>query len=121
MDLHYATLDGFRFEVVEQFSKIAGIELDEVVAAIGLSKAILKKRQVSGRLSRHESDKVYRLVRLYEEALRLFEGDGNATQSWLRSPAVALAGDAPARFIRTTAEFEAALDLIGQLENGVVV
>lgn len=121
MDLHYATLEGFRFEVIEHLSKMAGVELNEVVAAIGLSNAILKKRQVSGRLTPHESDKVYRLVRLYEETLRLFEGDGNAARSWLRSTAVALGGEAPARYIRTTSEFEAALDLIGQLENGVVV
>lgn len=119
--LHRATLEGFPAAVVGRCAKITGIDQSELVAAIGLSTRLWKKRQDAGRLNSRESDNVYRLLRIWDEAWQLFEGDTAAARRWVLSPALGLDDARPVDFARTSAEFDCVLDLIGRLETGQVV
>lgn len=118
MALHRATLDGFPASVVTQCAEITGIDSDELRLTLCLSTTLWKKRLATGRLTCPESDRLYRLLRIWEDADQLFEGDANATRQWLLSPALGLGNERPIDFVRTTAEFECVLDHIGRLDTG---
>jgi putative toxin-antitoxin system antitoxin component (TIGR02293 family) len=56
-----------------------------------------------------------------EAAESLFEGDRGKALEWLNKPARALGGNPPATFLTTAVGAQAVIDLIGQIEHGVVV
>lgn len=103
---------------------------DELVRSTGLDRAeaadvaripirTLSRRQHQGRLDPDESDRVLRLSRIVELAMQLFDGDGEATEAWLRAPRAALGGQRPLWCARTDVGAQQVERLIGRLEHGV--
>jgi len=88
--------------------------------AIGIAPATLKRRREAGHLNQAESDRVYRLTRLYQQAIHLFEGDSAMARDWLEQPAKALGGRTPMAYMETEAGADEVEDLIGRLEHGVI-
>jgi len=80
----------------------------------------LERRAKKGRFTTQESDRLYRLAQVFEAVQSLFEGDTEAARRWLYEPAKALGGRRPIDMIKTSAEARMVLDLIGQIEHGVV-
>jgi putative toxin-antitoxin system antitoxin component (TIGR02293 family) len=52
-------------------------------------------------------------------ALQLFEGNLQETRSWLTTPHMALAGEAPLAFAKTGVGAREVEHLIGRLEHGI--
>jgi putative toxin-antitoxin system antitoxin component (TIGR02293 family) len=112
---------GFPVDVVERLVAASGINQDDVLAVAGVSRALWRKRRAAGTLSCQESDRLYRLIRVFEQACHLFEGDTVAARRWLLSPALGLGDARPLDYLGTSAEFQCVLDLISRLETGELV
>lgn len=86
--------------------------------AIQVSTAKLRNRVKAGRFNASESDRLIALVIVYQEAIALFEGDAEAANKWMDSPAPRLDSKRPLEMLGTRVETAAVLDLIGRLERG---
>ncbi|WP_242281313.1 antitoxin Xre/MbcA/ParS toxin-binding domain-containing protein [Pantoea deleyi] len=60
------------------------------------------------------------LIRVLTAASKLFRDDRSRLVDWLETPAKALGGRKPAELTTTVAGAEAVINLIGQLEHGVI-
>lgn len=91
---------------------------DELAIWLGLSRATLHRRKKSGQLDASESERLIRVARLMARATEVFESEESA-RSWLRRPALALAGESPLGFADTEIGAREVEFLLGRLEHGV--
>ena len=93
----------------------------ELATAAGASPRTLARRRQTGRLAPAESDRLYRLARLFERAVETFDttGDRAAAEDdarrWFHLPQWGLGGATPLDYARTDPgahEVEALLDRI---------
>lgn len=119
--LHDALHKGLSFSVYGKLAELTGLEKKDLAKCASIAPSTLQRRAKAGRFNQQESDRLYRLVELLGAAAELFEGDLDAAREWLHKPALGLGGRRPVDMLATTAETEAAMDLIGRLEHGVLV
>ena len=63
-DMREAIREGFPPAVVGELVRASGLTLKELASALDLSARSLQRRRRSGRLARHESDRLYRFARI---------------------------------------------------------
>jgi putative toxin-antitoxin system antitoxin component (TIGR02293 family) len=94
------------------------LPMERLVPLLGLSKATMHRRRISGRLDPSESDKVVRFARLLGLAVRTLESIENA-RAWLTSPQLGLGGAVPLEYAETEVGAREVEDLLGRIEYGV--
>ncbi len=117
-ELHRRLHQGFEYKFSIDLLKHLQITQKEFYAILNFAPATIKRRK-GGRFTTEESDRLYRLAEIFSAAIELFEGDENKARRWLNHPVKGLGGERPVDMAITSAETEAALDLIGRLEHGV--
>lgn len=115
-----AVQEGFPVAVLQKLADELDAPQKVVLLALGIAPATLKRRRESGHLNRTESDRVYRLTSIFQQAIQLFEGDETMAREWLEQPAKALGGRPPLAYLDTEAGANEVEDLIGRLEHGVI-
>ena len=96
----------------------AAVSQQAVYAVVGSARTLQRKRQRDTRLSRDESDRLARLVRLIaraEEAL----GSREKALRWLAKPNRALEGASPISLLASDAGALAVERVLGRIEHGV--
>ncbi|WP_223616279.1 antitoxin Xre-like helix-turn-helix domain-containing protein [Pseudomonas sp. BF-B-30] len=119
--LHDLVREGLPFEYLERIASLLQVQRGVVSKAICMSPTTMARRAKAGRFDTVESDRLVALVVLFDEALSLFENDKTAATEWMSSPVRGLGSKRPIDMLRTRVETKAVLDLIGQLERGVLV
>ena len=67
------------------------VPMEKLVPMLGISKATLHRRKISGKLDAAESDRVVRYARLLGRAVTVLSSEESARQ-WLQAPQIALEG-----------------------------
>ena len=116
-DLRDAIRQGFRPAVVEELMRASGLTLKELAAALDLSPRSLQRRRSSGRLARHESDRLYRLARIVAIANE-YLGSRERALRWLKHPNRALGGVAPVAAIDTELGARQVEGILGRIAYG---
>jgi putative toxin-antitoxin system antitoxin component (TIGR02293 family) len=99
---------------------LLGLSVEELARRVNISVATLSRRRRSGKaLDCSHSDRIIRFARLYRLAFDLYDGNQEASRSWLTKPARALDGQTPLNFADTEAGAHEVENLIGRLEHGV--
>jgi len=111
--------NGLAFSALESLSSIVGLPLPELAAHVGIPLRTLARRKSAGKLSMEESERVVRLVNLYEKAAELFNGDVVSARGWMSQPKKALGGDSPLDYAGTELGAREVENLIGRLQHGV--
>ena len=111
---------GFRFRLLETFAERMAMSMTTVCAWVGIPARTLERRRKEGALKPFESDRLLTTARIAGQALRLFEGDVDATKRWLTAPLAALGGASPMEFSSTEFGAREVEHLIGRLEHGVI-
>lgn len=109
---------GLAVEELECLRQSLDLPMERLVPLLGLSKATMHRRKLSGRLDPSESDKVVRFARLLGLAVRTLESIENA-RAWLASPQVGLGGAIPLEYAGTEVGAREVEDLLGRIEYGV--
>ena len=93
--------------------------ISSVAVLIGMS-AKTAKRQVAQRcvLNRNESERMVRLIRVYDKAVGTFESHENA-RKWLARPLSCLNGKSPLELVGSEPGARAIEQALGRLEHGV--
>lgn len=114
---------GFSLAALERIQRYLGLEGPELAVIIGTSPRTLARRRRSGRLGPGESDRLYRLARLFELAVEVFgEGDLAITEArqWFHTPQWGLGDRTPLSYVRTETGAREVEKLLNRIDYGVL-
>lgn len=110
---------GFAFSELLRFQRASALPLDKIARYARIAPRTLTRRQSRGRLNSDESERLLRIVSVFEKAAGLFDGDLEATRQWLDTPQRGLGGETPLEFATMEVGARQVEDLIVRLEHGV--
>ena len=110
--------EGFPAALASETCEAMGLSQKEMADFLGVSPRTLERRLVKGTLTPSESDRVYRLIRLFKQAEKTL-GSPEDAQSWLKSPQMRLSGRVPLEIARYEAGSREVEDLLGRIRHGI--
>lgn len=103
------------FEVLrEEF----GVPMAQLAKTLNINLRTLTRRKQSGRFNTDESERVYRLGRLFQIALNLFQ-DEKLVQRWFSAPKECFNGETPLNYADTEPGAQEVEKQLRRLEHGV--
>ena len=116
--LDYATVEaGIPLAAVNSFVAASGVELKDIFDTVIPARTLKHRRARREPLSRDESDKLARLVRVYEQAVAVL-GDAARAAAWLHAPKRRFADRTPMQMLRTEVGGRMVEEMLGQIESG---
>ncbi len=110
---------GFSIQTFNEVATCLQLPDTRLADIIHIPKSTLTRRKKEGRFTFEESERLYRIIRLFNLAAEIFETRQNASQ-WLNTPSNDFEGKTPLAYADTeigAREVEAALDRIA---DGVI-
>jgi putative toxin-antitoxin system antitoxin component (TIGR02293 family) len=112
--------EGINFAALKRFESETGIPSRDIFSVLRTPPRTIARRKRSGRLRRDESERLVRLILLYQKALELMNGNRAAATRWLTTPKPALGRRPPLELAQTEFGAREVEDLIGRIEHGVI-
>jgi putative toxin-antitoxin system antitoxin component (TIGR02293 family) len=109
---------GFRFSTLEAFQRRYRISPEQLRELIDVSERTIARRKLAKRLSKTESDRLYRVARVAATAEDLLGSPAQA-ERWLKEPNPALGHATPLSLLDTDEGTQAVTDVLGRIEYGV--
>ena len=109
---------GLSFRAADKLRKSLGVSMDRLAQVLGMSRATLHRRKVTGRLAQGESERLVRYERILQKATGAF-GDEKSATAWLNHSQRALGGAVPIDFAKTEMGAREVENLLGRIEYGV--
>lgn len=116
-ELREAIREGSPPAVVDELMRASGLTLKELAGALDLSPRSLQRHSRTGRLARHESDRLYRLARIVALADECL-GDHERALRWLKRANRALGGLAPVARLDTELGARQVENILGRIAYG---
>lgn len=110
---------GIPFPSLVTFQQRSGLALDQLSTLLRLPERTLARRRKMGRLAPAESDRLVRIVQIFERIVRLFNGDVPAARAWLQADCPAIGEHSPLDLLATEIGAVEVERLLGRLEHGV--
>jgi putative toxin-antitoxin system antitoxin component (TIGR02293 family) len=117
-DLLSSIEEGLPAELVTEVQQRLGLSSEKMASLLGVSSRTLERRQESGALTPTESERLYRLVRLFRKAVDVFEREDEARR-WLKRPQMRLGEQIPLKIARFEPGAREAERLLGRIEHGI--
>jgi putative toxin-antitoxin system antitoxin component (TIGR02293 family) len=114
------SLKGLTYKNLERLRKVAGLSKSEIARILGISVSTLSRRKETGKLSIEESDKAYRIARIFSEAIDCF-GDIESARSWIHKPILALGRIKPIDCLCTNERAKEVSRLLIQIDRVVYI
>ena len=110
---------GFESSAVVRLATTFEIAEGDVLEAVDISRSTFSRRKKrQERLTTSESDRLYRVIRLFGRAVEVLGSESDA-QQWMRTSKRALGGVSPLIMARTDAGTQEVEDLLGRIEYGI--
>lgn len=110
--------EGFPLASVDQISDSIGIERDKTLDLIGLPKRTYARRKKEGRLDLSESDRLFRLARIFVSA-RLVLGSTEKASRWLQKRNRSLGNRIPLDLLGTDVGAYEVEKILGRIQHGI--
>jgi putative toxin-antitoxin system antitoxin component (TIGR02293 family) len=121
LEFDYLVREGFSSNMLDHAKKVLKVADVDFALALGVHQRTLQRnRKQNKRLSTTESDRLYRIVRIFAIASQVLEDDKLAS-NWLNSEQLGLGGRIPLEMLQTEAGAREVEDLLGRIEYGVLV
>lgn len=111
--------EGLPVNLIPEVARRYGLDQQEVLEAAGIPRSSLHRYKSLGRLSREQSNRLYKVIYLLRRAEELF-GSPYLAATWMKGPKVFLHGSSPLSYLDTEPGFQAVEHLLGRLEDGLV-
>jgi putative toxin-antitoxin system antitoxin component (TIGR02293 family) len=111
---------GLSLNTMTTFLDDAGLELKDIYDVIISARTLAQRRARGENLSRDESDRLARLIRIYDHTLRVF-GNKEKSLRFLRLPKQRLGGRIPLELLRTEVGGNLVDGMLWQIADGVFV
>lgn len=118
-DVIKAVKRGLRFGVIEDLRSKLNISSARLIKVVGMSDSTLRRRREAGRLDQNESERVYRLGKLFHLASRVL-GSRELAGQWFKIPSTALGGATPLDYADTEIGTQEVEKLLYRIANGIV-
>lgn len=92
---------------------------ESLAAVAGIPSRTLARRRQEGRFRPDEGERVLRLAQVFQDVLRLFEGDVASARRWLGTPSDLFEDRTPLEYCDTEPGAGFVRDVVGRLEHGV--
>ncbi len=109
---------GLPWAAFEALVTALAVSQAELAATLHIRSRTLSRRKDSGRLEAMESDRLFRLARVFAHAVEVFAGSERA-RDWLESENRALGGQRPLALLDTDAGAREVDDVLGRIEHGI--
>ncbi len=109
---------GLPVQALENIRQALDLSLEELADALAISARTLSRRKNSGVLAPQESDRVYRIARIFGHAVEVFESRQKAAR-WLKQPHPSLDGMAPLEMFDTDLGAKLVDEILTRIEFGV--
>ncbi|WP_272666596.1 type II RES/Xre toxin-antitoxin system antitoxin [Providencia sp. PROV069] len=120
IELTHFLRQGLSVSVLDNIQEWSGMSKTELLRISGINERNIARRKNAGQpLNADESERIARLVRVFDAAVRLFNGDKHAASDWLNHPVKGLGHLRPIELIATESGAIEVIDLIGRIEHGV--
>ena len=103
------------------FTKVAGclnVSERQLADTVDIAISTLTRRKRSGRFTTAESERLYRLIRIFNRAVEVLGSEASARQ-WLATPVMALGWERPLDYADTEAGAREVESVLGRIEHGV--
>jgi len=105
------------YDSIEVVAERLGVEPESLLEIVGMAPRTAARRKASGQLKPEEADRLFRIVRVFDEAVRVFDSPGKAA-SWLRTPHPLLWQFTPVQLLDSDAGAKAVTDELTRIEYG---
>jgi putative toxin-antitoxin system antitoxin component (TIGR02293 family) len=109
---------GVPLRALEDFSIYSGIPLKDLLEVIIPARTLKHRRQRKEPLNLDESDRLARVARLYELAIKVF-GDADKARRWLSKPKERFRERSPVAMMRTELGGRQVEEMLYQIDEGV--
>lgn len=110
--------DGLPTGLLDEVEERLNLAPEEMASFLGISPRTLERRRQSGTLTSVESERLYRIVRLFRKATEVFESE-EETREWLKRPQMRLGEQIPLEIARLEPGAREAERLLGRIEHGI--
>ncbi len=123
LEMHRRLLSGFTYADLMALAEAISTDKKTIGERIGINRRVFARRAraPSTRLTTDQSTRLLCLARVIDAGCRLFNGDTVAAKRWLHNPAVGLGGYCPIEMSDSIPGTEAVIDLVGMIEQGIVI
>jgi putative toxin-antitoxin system antitoxin component (TIGR02293 family) len=109
---------GVPVDTMTSFVSASGVELKDIYEVVIPARTLKHRRARHEALSADESDKLARLVRVFDQAVRVFGGAEQARE-WLAKPMRRFENRTPMQMLRTEVGGRMVEEMLGQIEHGM--
>ena len=109
---------GVPVATMTDFVSASGVPLKDLYDIVIPARTLKHRRARRESLTPDESDKLARLVRVFDHAVRVFDGIERA-RTWLNEPKRRFEGRAPIEMLRTETGARMVEEFLGQIEYGM--
>jgi len=108
---------GLPLAMLEEFAAYSSFAVKDLLEVVIPLRTLKHRRQRQESLSADESDRLARVARLWEYAVKVF-GNPDKARRWLTKPKVRFEERTPLQMMRTSAGGGAVEEMLGQIEEG---
>ena len=109
---------GVPVDTMTSFVSASGVELKDIYDVVIPARTLKHRRSRRESLSSDESDKLARLVRVFDQAVGVF-GDAERAREWLGKPKKRFDQRTPMQMLRTDLGGRMVEEMLGQIEHGM--
>jgi putative toxin-antitoxin system antitoxin component (TIGR02293 family) len=117
-DLLASIEEGLPTTMVDEVEERLDLTSQEMSAFLGTSTRTLERRRDDGMLTPAESERLYRIVRLFHTATKVF-GTEKEARRWLKRPQMRLGEQVPLEIARLDPGAREVERLLGRIEHGI--
>ncbi|MDE3106014.1 MAG: DUF2384 domain-containing protein [Acidobacteriota bacterium] len=109
---------GVPVDTMTRFVTSSGVELKDIYEVVIPARTLKHRRVRREALSADESDKLARLVRVFDQAVSVF-GDAERARAWLGKPKKRFEQRTPMQMLRTDLGGRMVEEMLGQIDHGM--
>ena len=109
---------GVSVETMTNFVSASGVELKDIYNIVIPARTLKHRRSRKQHLSSDESDKLARLVRVFDQAVSVF-GEIEQARRWLTKPKKRFDDRTPLQMLRTDFGGRMVEEMLGQIDEGM--
>ena len=109
---------GLPLSTLEEFSAYSGIAVKELLEVVIPARTLKHRRQRQEPLNLDESDRLARVARMYELAVKVF-GDPDKARRWLTKPKIRFDERSPLSMMHTGLGGQGVEEMLYQIDEGV--
>jgi putative toxin-antitoxin system antitoxin component (TIGR02293 family) len=109
---------GLSLATLTNFVSASGMQFKDLYDVVIPARTLKHRRTRKEPLTPDESDKLARLARVYDQAMRVF-GDRENALHWLSEPKRRFDGRTPLKLLRTDYGSRLVEEMLGQIDHGI--